>query len=149
MTSELVLPAELFSDEPVERVVEYPNGYQLKVLLMPIKAEWDVEYQKRKGHDLQTLKFKPRKDEDGAGASFEFEPIERIFSNEREVAANQWLAGKVVRGFPDGLKLSDGKRLEDPMKHLKELAAIPWLIHPILRAAFDLVMVKTEIEEGN
>jgi hypothetical protein len=149
MSSELILPAALFSDEPVEREIEYPNGYRLKVLLMPVKAEWDVEYQKKKGHDLQTLRFKPRAGEDGEKAGFEFEPIERVFSNEREVAANQWLAGKVIRGFPDGVKLSNGQMLEDPMKHVKELAAIPWLIHPILRDAYDMASVRSEIEEGN
>lgn len=145
--SELILPAEFFATEPIKRTIKYPGNFELDVLLMPVTGDIDSEYQKLKGHDQQTLRFKPG--ENSEGPRFEFEPIERVFSNEREIKANKWLAKKIIKGFPNGFKAKDGREVECTEKNLESLACLAWFIQPIFREAYSLMNLKTEIEEGN
>jgi hypothetical protein len=144
----LVLPAALFTGEPVEREVEYPNGKKVRFLLLPITGDLDAKYTKLRGLDRQELKFRPTQAEDGSPSSVVFEPIGRTFSNEKELDAAKWLAERVIRGW-SGLMLDDGSELAFTKENLLKLITIPSFTQPAIKEAYALGQIVEEIEEGN
>ena len=153
--TDFVLPASLFSDEPVERDVVYnpeevANGEEPMVVtyfLMPVTGDIDAEYTKRRGHNEQHLRFRPSQGDEGK-PSIEFEPMDRVFSNERELAALKWIAGKVIKGWRP-FTLTDGQVIEYTEHNLEKLSNAPQYIRPAVDEAYKINEIKTEVEEKN
>ena len=176
MSTEFVLPASLFSGEPVVRdvvfnqaaideaeakrdelaakgktsaidEVEIPEPKTVKFLLLPVTGTIDAEYTKRRGHNESHLRFRPQ--DGGTGRSqIEFEPIEKIFSNERELSAIKWIAKQVIKGW-HAFRNTDGELVEFNELNLERLSEYPQYIRPAVDEAYRIADLKSEVEEKN
>ena len=179
MSTEFVLPASLFSGDPVERDVvfnqdaideaeakrdelaasedpdaileaadlEIPEPQIVRFLLLPVTGSIDAEYTKKRGHNETHLRFRPQEGATGR-TSTEFEPIDRIFSNERELAALKWIAKKVIQGWTS-FRNTDGALVEFSELNLERLSEYPFYIRPVVAEAYKIAELKSEVESGN
>ena len=153
--TDFVLPASLFSDDPVERDVVYnPEEVEagaepmvVTFLLMPVTGDIDAEYTKQRGHNEQHLSFLPGRGEEGK-ALIEFQPMDRVFSNDRELAALKWIAKKVIKGWKP-FTLTDGQTIEYSEHNLEKLSNAPQWVRPAVNEAYKINEIKTEVEEKN
>ncbi|RLE25612.1 MAG: hypothetical protein DRJ50_02580 [Actinobacteria bacterium] len=177
MSTEFVLPAALFSDEPVEREVvmnraeidaaeaerdalaaegktsaasevEIPEPKPIWFLLLPVTATIDAEYTKNRGHNESKLSFRPNQGQKHGKAEVEFEPIDRVFSNDKELSATKKLAKKVIKGWRR-FRNTNGEWVEFSEHNLERLSEYPQYIRPALDEAYKIADLKSEVESGN
>jgi hypothetical protein len=177
MSTEFVLPAALFSDEPVWRdvvfnqdaidaaeaerddllaevtnasaadAVEIPEPQIVPFLLLPVTSEMDAEYTRLRGHNESHLRFRPQEGAPGK-SKIEFEPIDRVFSNDRELKAITWIAKKVIKGWHP-FRNTDGALVEFSELNLKRLCGYSQYIRPPVAEAYKIADIKSEVEEKN
>ena len=179
MSTELIIPAALFSDEPVEREVIYnqdaideavakrdellasedeadvlaaagveiPEPQTIWWLMIPVTATIDAEYTKRRGLNESKLSYKPNRGGSG-NVEAEFLPVDKIFSNERELSAIKWLAKQVLKGWRP-FRITDGQTVEFSEHNLERLSEYPQYIKPACDEAYKISALKSEVELGN
>lgn len=153
--TEFVLPASMFSGEPVEREVIYnpkevaAGGEKMSIffLLVPVTAAMDAEYTSDRGHNDSVFRFRPRKNESQEN-DVEFEPMERVVHNDREIKAIKRLAKKVIKGWRP-FKLSDGTTIAFSEHNLEKLSEFLDYIRPPIEEAYRIAGIKKDVEEGN
>jgi hypothetical protein len=142
--AERLRAGDAVGDEELPELVE-PQGAYFD--LMPVTGDLDADYVKRRGQDRHNLKLRPKeKGEDGPNVRFE--AMEISISNEQEIAALQWLAKKVVKGW-SGIKLDDGTDLEFSSNNLEKLASLPLVIRPVIQKAYELGQIRDTFSAGN
>jgi hypothetical protein len=171
---DLILAAGLFTGEPVEEFIIYnqaeidaqkarqrlaeetgeafketlvePTGAYFS--LLPVDGKLDAEYTKKRGQDKRNLKITPRQGDDDTGPEADFGVMDFEFSNERELAAQIWLAKKIVSGWRR-VMLDSGTELEYSEHNLEKLASIPMFIRPVIERAYELGRIRDRFAEGN
>jgi hypothetical protein len=167
MSTEFVLPASLFSGEPVERdvvlnqtsideatakqakdaEVHIPEPQIITFLLLPVTSALDVKYTKERGHNENRFRFTPKRGEAGENET-KFEPMERIVSNERELKALTMIAKEVIKGWLT-FKNSEGQDVVFSEHNLERLCGYSYLIEPAVREAYEIASIKDGAESGN
>jgi hypothetical protein len=176
--SEFILPASLFSGEPVERDVvlnqvaidaaEAERDELLEECPNDILAADAIEIPEPKTITFLLLpvpsaidvEYKKKcghnvqrllftpKKGKSGKPETDIEPIERIISNDQELKAITWIAKKVIKGWRT-FKNSEGQDVVFSEHNLEKLCEYSQLIEPAVREAYEIASIKDEAEAGN
>lgn len=151
----ILLSAGLFTDEPVREFVVLNqaevNAKGVKeegayFMLKPVTPAVDIEYQKIRGQDVQSISVTPEQQENGS-MSMKFGEIRREISNDRELKAKKFLARKCVFGW-EGLDMDNGEELKFSSHNLEIVCCLPQF-QPVFDRVYDMTRIKQQVEEGN